>query len=65
MAKKTRLTKVAQGIGAAVGRADRAAHQVAKVTAAAQDELVRLRKDVKALTKKVKKATERLKRAAR
>jgi hypothetical protein len=36
MAKKNRLTKVATSIGAAVGKADRTAHKMAKAGALAK-----------------------------
>ncbi len=39
MARKSRFTRVAVGIGSAIGRADRKAHQVAKAGVLAKKEL--------------------------
>ena len=63
MAKKSKLTSVAIKIGAAVGKADRKAHQVAKAGALAKKELDALAKDVAALKRRLEKATMRLQHA--
>ena len=60
MAKKNRLTKVAASIGAAVGRADRRAHKMAKAGLLAKKELESLAKDVAALKRRLEKATGHL-----
>jgi hypothetical protein len=65
MAKKSRLTKVAEGIGSAIGRADRTAHKVAKAGILAKKELEDLSKDVDSLKKRLTKATKRLQHALR
>jgi hypothetical protein len=59
MAKKNRLTQVAARMGAAMGRADRTVHKVAK------EELKELSKQVEALKQQLQKTTKRLKRALR
>jgi uncharacterized protein YceH (UPF0502 family) len=63
MAKKNRLTKVATSIGAAVGRADRTAHKMAKAGALAKKELDALAKDVAALKRRLERATGHLRHA--
>jgi seryl-tRNA synthetase len=63
MAKKNKLAEVAVKIGAAVGRADRKAHQVAKAGALAKKELAQISKQVEALKRQLQKSTKRLKRA--
>jgi hypothetical protein len=63
MAKKSRLTKVANTIGAAVGRADRRAHKMAKAGVLAKKELDSLAKDVVALKRRLEKATAHLRSA--
>lgn len=63
MAKKNRLTRVAVGIGTAVGKADRKAHQIAKAGVLAKKELVDISKQVDALKRQLQKTTKRLKRA--
>jgi hypothetical protein len=65
MAKKNKLTRVAVSIGAAMGRADRKAHQVARAGALAKNELVEISKQVDVLKRQLLKATKRLKRALR
>jgi hypothetical protein len=62
MPRKSRLTRVAVKIGAAVGRADRKAHQVAKAGALAKKELVAIGKQVDALKRQLLKTSKRLKR---
>jgi predicted nucleic acid-binding Zn-ribbon protein len=63
MAKKNRLKQVAARIGAAVGRADRKAHQVAKAGVLAKKELQDISKQVDALKRQLLKTTKRLKKA--
>jgi hypothetical protein len=63
MAKKSKLTQVAVKIGAAMGRADRKAHQIAKAGVLAKKELVDISKQVDALKRQLQKTTKRLKRA--
>jgi hypothetical protein len=63
MAKRSRLTRVAVKIGAAMGRADRKAHQIAKAGVLAKKELVTISKQVDALKRQLQKTTKRLKRA--
>jgi seryl-tRNA synthetase len=62
---KSRLTKVAEGIGGAIGRADRTAHKVAKAGRVAKKELDELSKEVESLKKRLQKATKRLQHALR
>lgn len=63
MARKSKLTRVAARIGAAVGRADRTAHKVAKAGVLAKRELEDISKQVEALKRQLLKTTKRLKRA--
>jgi ribosomal protein S9 len=63
MPKKSKLTRVAVKIGAAMGRADRKAHQIAKAGVLAKKELADIAKQVDALKRQLRKTTERLKRA--
>jgi predicted nucleic acid-binding Zn-ribbon protein len=63
MAKKNRLTRVAVSIGAAMGKADRKAHQIAKAGVLAKKELVTIGKQVDALKRQLQKTTKRLKGA--
>jgi hypothetical protein len=65
MARKDRLTRVAVGIGRAMGRADRKAHQVAKAGLVAKKELEEIAKQVEGLKKQLQKTTKRLKVALR
>lgn len=65
MAKKNRLTRVAEGIGSAIGRADRQAHKVAKAGVVAKSELDAISKQVDALKRQLQKTAKRLKRALR
>lgn len=62
MAKKNRLKRAAENIGAAMGRADRTAHKVAKAGVVAKQELAAISKQVEALKKQLQKTTKRLKR---
>ena len=63
MAKKSRLTKVAEGIGGAMGKADRAAHKIAKAGVLAKKELGEISKQVDAMKRQLQKATKRLRKA--
>ena len=67
MAKKNKLTQAAVKIGAAVGKADRRAHQTAhkmvKAGSVAKKELDAISKQVEALKKQLQKTTKRLKKA--
>jgi predicted nucleic acid-binding Zn-ribbon protein len=65
MARKSRLTRVAVGIGSAIGKADRKAHQVAKAGLIAKQELEDIAKQVEALKQQLQKTTKRLKKALR
>ncbi|HLZ91372.1 MAG TPA: hypothetical protein VKQ28_06625 [Candidatus Acidoferrum sp.] len=65
MARRNRLTRVAVGIGSAIGKADRKAHQVAKAGLVAKKELEDIAKQVEALKRQLQKTTKRLKSALR
>jgi hypothetical protein len=65
MARKDKLTRVAVGIGTAIGKADRKAHQVAKAGLIAKQELEDIAKQVEALKRQLQKTTKRLKEALR
>jgi predicted nucleic acid-binding Zn-ribbon protein len=65
MAKKSRLRQVAVKIGAAMGKADRTAHKVARAGVLAKNELEDIGKQVDALKRQLQKTTKRLKRALR
>ena len=65
MARKDRLTRVAVGIGTAMGKADRKAHQVAKAGLVAKKELENIAKQVEGLKKQLQRTTKRLKVALR
>jgi hypothetical protein len=60
---RNRLTRVAVRIGAAIGKADRKAHQVAKAGLVAKEELEEVAKQVEALKRQLQKTTKRLKKA--
>jgi hypothetical protein len=60
---KNRLKKAAQKIGAAMGKADRTAHKVAKAGVLAKSELKDISKQVEALKKQLVKTTKRLQKA--
>jgi predicted nucleic acid-binding Zn-ribbon protein len=60
---KSRLTKVAEGIGGALGRADRTAQKVSKAGVLAKKELEALAKEVDSFKKRLQKTTKRLKHA--
>jgi len=63
MAKKNQLTRVAEKIGGAIGKADRKAHKVVEAGALAKEELQAIAKQVGALKKQLDQTTKRLKRA--
>jgi hypothetical protein len=63
MAKKSRLTRVAVGIGTAMGKADRKAHQIVKAGKLAKEELADIAKQVEALKRQLRTTTKRLRRA--
>jgi hypothetical protein len=63
MAKKNRLKKAAMRIGAAMGKADRTAHKVAKAGALAKGELEDISKQIDGLKRQLLKTTKRLKKA--
>ena len=65
MVRKNRLTRVAVGIGTAIGKTDRKAHQVAKAGLMAKKELEVIGKQVEALKRQLQKTTKRLKHALR
>jgi hypothetical protein len=65
MAKKSKLTQAAVTIGAAMGKADRTAHKVAKAGMVAKQELATISKQVEALKKQLQKTTKRLRGALR
>ena len=64
-AKKSKLTQAAVRIGAAMGKADRTAHKVAKAGTVAKKELAAISKQVEALKKQLQKTAKRLKAALR
>ena len=63
MAKNNRLTKTAMKIGAAMGKADRTAHKVARAGVLAKSELEDISKQIDALKRQLLKTTKRLKKA--
>lgn len=65
MAKKSRFTAAAETIGAAVGKADRAARKVAKAGVLAKAELKEISKQVESLKRQLQKTTKRLRHALR
>jgi hypothetical protein len=60
---KNRLRNAAKKIGAAIGKADRTAHKVARAGVMAKGELEDISKQVDALKKQLMKTTKRLKKA--
>ncbi|HTR47284.1 MAG TPA: hypothetical protein VMM16_07880 [Verrucomicrobiae bacterium] len=60
---KSKLTKTAATIGAAIGKADRTARKVAKAGVIARKELDDLAKEIDSLKKRLLKTTKRLKKA--
>ncbi len=59
----SKLKSTAARIGAAIGKADRTAHKVAKAGVVAKKELEDISKQVEALKKQLLKTTKRLKKA--
>ena len=60
MAKKNRLTHVAERIGTAMGKADRTARKVAKARLVAKEELEDISKQLDALKRQLQKTMKRL-----
>lgn len=60
---KNRMKNAAKKIGAAIGKADRTAHKVAKAGVLAKSELNDIAKQVDALKKQLMKTTKKLKKA--
>lgn len=60
---KDRLKYAAKKIGAAIGKADRTAHKVAKAGVLAKSELDDISKQVDALKKQLSKTAKKLKKA--
>jgi hypothetical protein len=60
---KNRLKNAAKKIGAAMGKADRTAHKVARAGVLAKSELEDISKQVDALRKQLVKTTKKLKKA--
>jgi predicted nucleic acid-binding Zn-ribbon protein len=60
---KDRLKYAAKKIGAAIGKADRTAHKVAKAGVLAKSELDDISKQVAALKKQLTKTAKKLKKA--
>jgi len=60
---KSKLKQAAKKIGAAMGKADRTAHKVAKAGLVAKEELVQLSKQVESLKRQLEKTTRRLRSA--
>src|SRR5260221_14202377 len=65
MARKDRLTRVAVGIGTAMGKADRKGHQGAAAGLGGKKELEEIGKQVEGLKRQLEKTTTRLKGALR
>ena len=65
MAGKDRLTRVAVGIGKAMGKADRKAHKVARAGLVAKKELEEIATQVETLKRQLQRTTKRLKAALR
>lgn len=63
MAKKDKLTQVTEGIGAAMGKADKKARQFKKAGAVAKQELQAISKQIDGLKKQLQKTTKRMKKA--
>ncbi|MGB8523926.1 MAG: hypothetical protein WCD43_13245 [Candidatus Acidiferrales bacterium] len=60
---RSQFKSAAKKIGAAIGRADRTAHKVAKAGVVAREELIQLSKQVESLKRQLQKTTKRLKNA--
>ncbi|HYL61439.1 MAG TPA: hypothetical protein VE077_02380 [Candidatus Methylomirabilis sp.] len=65
MAKTNRLTRAAERVGGALGRADRKAHKIVQAGSLAKEELRAITKKVDALKRQLEKTTKRLQRAIR
>jgi DNA-binding ferritin-like protein len=65
MAKKNKLTRAAERIGAVVGRAEGTAQKIARAGVIARKELDAITKQVEDLKKQLQKTTKRLKHALR
>lgn len=65
MARKSRITRVAERIGTAIGKADRTAHKVVNARVLAKKELEDISKHIDALKRQLQKTTKRLKHALR
>jgi hypothetical protein len=65
MARKNNLKSAAARIGAVVGRAEGAAHKIAKAGVVARKELEAISKQVEGLKKQLQKTTKRLRHALR
>lgn len=65
MAKKTKLVKAAETVGAAAGRATNTAHKVTKAAKVARKEFAALTKRFEELARDVKKASKRVQRQLR
>ena len=63
MARKNKLTRVAVGIGTAMGKADRGVQKVARAGSLAKKELDDISKRVDALKRQLQKTAKRLKHA--
>jgi hypothetical protein len=63
MARKLDLNKAAVKIGAAIGKADRTAHKVAKAGAIAKKELDEISKQLDVLKRQLVKTSRRVKKA--
>ncbi|HXO04734.1 MAG TPA: hypothetical protein VN884_03780 [Candidatus Sulfotelmatobacter sp.] len=60
---RNQLKNAAKKIGAAMGKADRTAHKVARAGIVAREELIQLSKQVESLKRQLQKTTKRLKNA--
>jgi len=65
MAQKTPLHKAAVQIGTTLGKATRAAREVAKVSPQTKRDLNQMKKSLKSLVREVERATSRAKKALR
>jgi peptidoglycan hydrolase CwlO-like protein len=63
MARKSKLTQVAERIGTAMGKADRKVQKVRRAGSLAKKELDDISKQVDALKRQLQKTAKRLKRA--
>jgi hypothetical protein len=60
---RNQLKNAVKKIGAAMGKADRTAHKVARAGIVAREELIQLSKQVESLKRQLQKTTKRLKNA--